>query len=119
MPSNPKYAPWSKQLKQCQNCMKSESDQDRLSSCSACKRAHYCVGTHFPLPILLRLIYDVGIQSTECQKADWKSHKRICELTRNIRRDMKENPENSDMMLVGVPVVKSDQVSKKWVQVWI
>jgi hypothetical protein len=30
---------------------------------------------------------------------------------------MKERPENSEMRLVGVPVAKSDEVSKKWVQV--
>ncbi|KAF5310585.1 hypothetical protein D9619_007745 [Psilocybe cf. subviscida] len=96
MPPNSTYTPISRLLKQCQNCMKSESDHGRLSSCSGCKRAHYC--------------------STECQRADWKSHKRICELTRSMRQDMKAHPDNSEMRLVGVPVAKSDQVSKKWVQ---
>jgi len=45
--------------KKCDNCSKHESDPEKpLKACSKCQSAHYC--------------------SRECQKADFKKHKKVC-----------------------------------------
>lgn len=43
---------------QCATCGKAESLVGRLKKCAVCHKTHYC--------------------SRECQKADWKKHKKIC-----------------------------------------
>lgn len=45
--------------KKCDSCSKPESDPEKpLKACSKCQSAHYC--------------------SRECQKADFKKHKKVC-----------------------------------------
>ncbi|CDR95872.1 MYND finger domain protein, putative [Babesia bigemina] len=45
-------------MKHCENCKKEETKQEPLKICSRCKKVKYC--------------------SVECQKEDWRFHKRIC-----------------------------------------
>jgi hypothetical protein len=44
----------------CEYCLKSEPENERYSKCGKCKTARYC--------------------SVECQKHDWKVHKKICSV---------------------------------------
>lgn len=86
-------------LTQCQYCWKSKSESVVLKKCAACQMEIYCVSISHQPRILAReprLTYhlnlhgcDLVIQSPECQKKAWPSHKTKCKLNRTSR----ENPE--------------------------
>ncbi|PPQ81977.1 hypothetical protein CVT25_014628 [Psilocybe cyanescens] len=87
-----------RELKQCQQCFKSDSKEAPLQTCAKCKRAHYC--------------------SRECQVKDWKNHKRLCAMNREMRAAMKSDDVLIDETLatIGMTIADGENKMKKWVQ---
>ncbi|CAB9501496.1 expressed unknown protein [Seminavis robusta] len=54
-------------MEHCNNCGKLKDEVERLQKCANCKSARYC--------------------SKECQKTDWKRHKKRCTFTKSLRKD--------------------------------
>jgi len=50
---------------QCQNCFTTPKPSEPLLLCSQCRQTRYC--------------------NAQCQKADWKTHKKICESDEKVR----------------------------------
>ncbi|KAF5310584.1 hypothetical protein D9619_007744 [Psilocybe cf. subviscida] len=88
--------PWSRRLKQCQSCLKSETDERPMLSCSGCKKGYYC--------------------SRQCQKADWRTHKPVCEFTKRNRQEMEEDIRHAVVTASGIDRMTVDAISRKWVQ---
>ncbi|KAI0692464.1 hypothetical protein C8T65DRAFT_669582 [Cerioporus squamosus] len=87
-------------FRKCNNCYVS-GEQKQLFSCSRCKSQAYC--------------------SRECQKADWKNHKPICENNGKLESALKEH-ERTPMGLFdrlklvdGMSMYELDQRLEKWV----
>lgn len=72
----------SKSTAACNTCLKTET---KLLSCSRCKRTSYC--------------------SKECQKQDWKEHKKDCYIEET----------NFDRKSGKLPSVCDDYLMRKWV----
>ncbi|RPD54803.1 hypothetical protein L227DRAFT_511058, partial [Lentinus tigrinus ALCF2SS1-6] len=86
---------------QCNNCYVS-GDEKQLFACSRCRSQHYC--------------------SKECQKADWKSHKPMCETNGLLESLLKQHENTPSGMLDrltlvdGISLYELDQRLEKWVR---
>ncbi|KAM5544088.1 hypothetical protein V8D89_002274 [Ganoderma adspersum] len=87
--------------RKCNNCFVS-GDEKQLFSCSRCRSQAYC--------------------SKDCQKADWKKHKTICQNNGLLESRLKEHESTLSglmdrMVLVdGISMYELDQRLEKWVR---
>ncbi|KAF9526112.1 hypothetical protein CPB83DRAFT_837626 [Crepidotus variabilis] len=78
--------------RRCQHCFKRNSKKSPLLVC-ACKVAFYC--------------------DKECQKAEWKTHQKLCKLDKEI----KEQIDPNTILANGLPVSNNHEIAKKWSQI--
>ncbi|KAL0064149.1 hypothetical protein AAF712_008871 [Marasmius tenuissimus] len=71
-------------LQACKTCFKDETKDHKLSKCSGCRAVAYC--------------------NAECQKADWKAHKNICNAIKSLGSNAEDKAELTD----GLPDAASD-----------
>ncbi|KAF9553405.1 hypothetical protein CPC08DRAFT_233432 [Agrocybe pediades] len=61
-----------REMKQCQHCFKSDTDDKQLLACAKCKSSYYC--------------------SRDCQKGNWPEHKPLCKIIKESREVLEANP---------------------------
>lgn len=74
--------PIRKELTQCQYCFKSRAAGVTLQKCAACKIDIYCVCYFGPVWFPISNLFHLVLQSKECQKKAWPTHKSKCKLNR-------------------------------------
>ncbi|KAI0750175.1 hypothetical protein C8Q80DRAFT_1269923 [Daedaleopsis nitida] len=86
---------------ECNNCYIT-GDKKALFACSQCKAMRYC--------------------SRECQKADWQSHKPLCQNNGKLESILKAHSGSSSglfdrlMLVDGISIYELDQRLEKWVR---
>ncbi|KAK1221518.1 hypothetical protein PQX77_015637 [Marasmius sp. AFHP31] len=63
-------------IQACKTCFKDETKGHKLSKCLGCRAVAYC--------------------NVECQKADWKAHKQICNAIKSLGSNAEEKAELTD-----------------------
>ncbi|KAF9553409.1 hypothetical protein CPC08DRAFT_822323 [Agrocybe pediades] len=79
-----------RELKQCQHCFKSDTDDKKLLACAKCKRSYYC--------------------NRDCQMGNWPEHKSICKMIQESDEALKANPGG------GPSLVDVNKKISKWLQ---
>ncbi|KAL0576979.1 hypothetical protein V5O48_004989 [Marasmius crinis-equi] len=73
-------------LQACQKCYKEETNDQKLSKCSQCRGVAYC--------------------NADCQKADWKAHKTICNAFAAYEKDV----ASRELLTMGLPNAASRHI---------